>query len=301
MRDRIASLGGSLRVESAPGKGTRVVGSVPLRLAQLTPDVEMLLQRTTDALQDCFGLYRAMRDASGAVVDFVVEHLNDAACRDSGRPREQQLGRTLGSLEPGYLRSERFAWHRRALEAEGPTTLEDVQYERSERGRRLSKAYEVRAAPLGGGRLALTWRDITDRKHMEEELLLSEQRVSSAVQSAPLALYTMDSDLRYTWVFNGQAGFAGDETVLGRSDEELFGHAVAAPLTRVNRRALRGERVRTQVDVDLPRGRATFDISVEPLRDDDGRITGIAGAAYDITDAETAPLSLVGRLRRGAK
>ncbi|HKR98214.1 MAG TPA: histidine kinase, partial [Candidatus Dormibacteraeota bacterium] len=78
MRDRIVALGGRLTVESTPGEGTRITGTVPVGLAQLTPDVATLLQRATDALDDCFAIYRAVRDSDGVVVDFAVEHLNDA-------------------------------------------------------------------------------------------------------------------------------------------------------------------------------------------------------------------------------
>ncbi len=172
MRDRIASLGGRLTITSVPGEGTVVAGSVPVGLAQLTPDAEMLLQRATDALETCFAIYRGARDSSGAIIDFTVEHINDAACRDLDRTRESQLGRTLGYLDPDYLGSELFTWHRHALESDGPSSLDEVFYERSAEGRQLRKAYEVRAVPLDGARLAVTWREITERKRKEDELLL---------------------------------------------------------------------------------------------------------------------------------
>src|SRR3954454_7096677 len=103
MRDRIASVRGQTVLEPAPTGGTRVVGWVPVGLARLSPDVEMLLQRATDVFQDCFAIYNAVRDANGEPVDFVVEHVTDAACRDAGLPREVQLGRTLDQLRPAYL------------------------------------------------------------------------------------------------------------------------------------------------------------------------------------------------------
>ncbi|HXD58195.1 MAG TPA: histidine kinase [Thermoleophilaceae bacterium] len=182
MRDRIVSLGGRLTVESEPGRGTVVIGTIPVGLAQLTPDVEHLFQQATDALEDCFAIYKAVRDSGGEVVDFAVEHLNDAACRDAGRSRESQIGRTLGYLQPGYLQSDLFEWHRQALDADGPSSLEDATYERSVAGRRLRKAYEIRAVPVGGGRLALSWREITDRKLEENELLLQSAILERATE-----------------------------------------------------------------------------------------------------------------------
>ena len=290
MRDRIASAGGRLTIESQPGEGTSVSGSVPVGLTHLTPDVEMLFQRATDALDDAFALYRAVRDSQGTVVDFTVEHVNDAACRLAGRSREVQVGRTLEHLQPGYRQSELFAWHVRALEAGGPSSREDVRYEELAGSRRLLSAYEVRAAPLGGGRLVVTWREISERRAQQDALHLYEERVRLAVQGAPLVLYAMDLNLRYTWVFNDRVGLRGDERAIGRTDEELFGRVVARPLTRLNRRALGGQRAHGQVEVDFPDGRSNFDITVEPLRDQDGRVIGIAGASYDITPRARARL-----------
>jgi PAS domain-containing protein len=172
MRDRIVALGGRLTIDSSQGEGTRVIGTVPVGLTELTPDVERLFQRATDALDDCFAIYRAVRDSNGAVVDFTVEHLNDAACRYSGRPREAQVGRTLGYLDPEFFDSNLFAWQRAALDADGPSSLDEASYERGTDERRLQNAYELRAVPLGSGRLAVTWREITERKRHEDELLL---------------------------------------------------------------------------------------------------------------------------------
>jgi signal transduction histidine kinase len=382
MRDRIVSLGGRLTIESTAGHGTRVRGMIPVGFAQLTPDVEHLFQQATDALEDSFGIYRAVRDSSGQVVDFAVEHLNDAACRDAGRSREAQIGRTLGYLRPGYLQSDLFEWHRQALDAEGPSSLEDASYARGPGGRTLRKAYEVRAVPVGGGRLAVTWREITERKREENELLLqsailerategvcliraadgsivysnprfeemfgdsrfswgdqlgegtftqpmqrqdgpefwvetdvtafehpdygkvwvllhrdvtarkeaqealrlSEEQIRQAVEGSPLVLYTMDRALRYTWVLNPQAGLNGG-SVIGRTDEELFGREVGRELSRVNRRALSGIPVRARVEFDLESGTAAAEMSVAPLRFE-GRVVGVAGVAYDLTDRE---------------
>jgi PAS domain S-box-containing protein len=400
MRDRMVALGGRLTIESLPGRGTRVIGTIPVGFAQLTPDVEQLLQQATDALEDCFAIYKAVRDSNGQVVDFAVEHLNDAACRDTGHPREAQIGRTLGYLQPGYLQSDRFEWHRQAVDADGPSSLEDLSYERSSAGRRLRKAYELRGVAVGGDRLALSWRDITERKQKESELLLqstilertaegvclvraadgaivysnprfdemfgydrgelhrrhvselgweeeraagsyeqlmrrkdgtpfwsetdltefehpdygklwvavyrdvterkraqlalglSEEHVRLAVEGSPLVLYTMDRSLRYTWALNDQVGLNGAANVIGKTDEELFGPEAGRELSRINRRALSGVRVRAEVDLELEGTQATVDLAVAPLTRDDGRVVGVAGVAYDLTDR--------GRVRRFA-
>jgi PAS domain S-box-containing protein len=173
MMDRIATVGGTLRIDSVPGGGTRVAGRVPMMMPDHVPEeIERLVLRAADGLEDAMGIYRAVRTSSGAVVDFAVEHVNDAACKSVGLSREAQVGKTLGQLRPGYARSPTFRWHCDALASEAPVVREDHKYAGPAGSRRLEVAYEVRAAGLGADRLALVWRDITARKRTEHELRL---------------------------------------------------------------------------------------------------------------------------------
>jgi PAS domain S-box-containing protein len=173
MNDRVAAVGGMLRVDSVPGAGTRVAGRVPMMMPDHVPEeIERLVLRAADGLEDAMGIYRAVRTSSGTVVDFSVEHVNDAACKSVGLSREAQVGKTLGQLHPGYVRSPTFRWHCEALASDTPVVREECEYARAAGSRRLQIAYEVRAAGLGADRLALVWRDITARKRTEHDLRL---------------------------------------------------------------------------------------------------------------------------------
>jgi PAS domain S-box-containing protein len=172
MSDRVEAVGGKLRIDSVPGAGTRVAGRVPMLPDHVPVEIERLVLRAADALEDAMGVYRAVRTSSGKVVDFAVEHVNDAACRSEGLSREAQVGKTLGQLRPGYIRSPAFEWHCEALESETPLEREEYQYAGLPGNQRLQAAYEVRAAALGAGRLALVWRDISVRKRAEHQLKL---------------------------------------------------------------------------------------------------------------------------------
>jgi PAS domain S-box-containing protein len=219
MRDRIGAVGGRLAIESLPGEGTCVAGVVPIASVEWPPQVEQLLQRATEALEDCFGVYRAVRDARGEVVDFVVEHVNEAACLDMGFTREELVGRTLGQLLPGYPRSRALHWHREVLEQGTTDSREELSYEGvlGDR-RRLRRAYDVRAAPLGGGRLVLTWRDVTDHKRMEQQLRLLSTVLGRAAEGV-LLVRASDGTIVYA-----NPRFAA---ILGYEPGELDGRPVA--------------------------------------------------------------------------
>jgi PAS domain S-box-containing protein len=104
---------------------------------------EQRLRAATAASFDAFMFFDALRDESGAVVDFVVEHANDAACDERGIARDELVGRTLGELCPGFVGSAEFRWFRQVLEAgtADSRTLEG----------------DVRVAPVDGGRVVVTW------------------------------------------------------------------------------------------------------------------------------------------------
>jgi PAS domain S-box-containing protein len=179
MVDRVAAVGGKLRIDSVPGSGTRVAGHVPMLPDHVPVEIERLVLRAADALEDAMGIYRAVRTASGTIVDFAVEHVNDAACKIAGLSRTAQVGKTLGQLRPGYVRSPAFQFHCEALDSELPLVREDLEYVGSAGSRRLHTAYEVRAASLGAGRIALVWRDITVRRRAEHALQLRAQALRS--------------------------------------------------------------------------------------------------------------------------
>jgi PAS domain S-box-containing protein len=187
MRDRIGAMGGTMAIESHPGTGTRVMGAVPVAPIDLPPAIDSLLRRATDALPDCFAIYRAVTDTSGNVVDFAIEHMNDAARRELGAGPQELVGQTVGRLQPGYLRSKAFRWLRHIVELEVPGGREDKAYEALEgERRRLLQSSELRAAPLGGGRVVVVWRDVTEHARADEQLRLQSTVLRRAAEGVCL-------------------------------------------------------------------------------------------------------------------
>lgn len=64
-----------------------------------------------DRLPQPVAVFSAIRNEHGEIVDFRVEHVNAAACRDLQRPREDQLGRPLSGLvrDDSYVEACRAA------------------------------------------------------------------------------------------------------------------------------------------------------------------------------------------------
>jgi PAS domain S-box-containing protein len=219
MRDRLGAMGGTLAIESNFGRGTRVMGAVPVRPVELAPPIDRLLRQATDALSDCFAIYRAVTDERGNVVDFAVEHMNDAARRDLGVGAEEPVGQTLGRLQPDYLRSQAFRWLRHVVELEVPGGREVKAYEPlgGER-RRLLQSSDIRAAPLGHGRVVVVWRDVTEHARVDEDLRLQSTVLRRAGDGVCL-LRASDGVIVYA-----NRRFA---EIMGYEDGELDGRPVA--------------------------------------------------------------------------
>lgn len=138
--------------------------------------------------------------------------------------------------------------------------------------------------------------DITERKQAEKVLRETNETLRTLVQSSPLAIIALDPDGNVTrW--NTAA-----EHMFGWLESEVLGHFL--PIVsedkrnenlKLRERVLRGEAF-TNVEVQRrKKDGSPIDISIStaPLRDSQGRITGIMSVSADITDSKRAAEALL--------
>lgn len=111
---------------------------------------------------------------------------------------------------------------------------------------------------------------------------LKEQHFRVALLDTPVTVFNQDLDLRYTWVYNAQS-FA-NQSMVGKTDEELFSPEDAMVLTALKQRVI-GAGLLTREEISLTWGDKTYyyDMTLDPLYNSQGEITGITCAAMDIT------------------
>lgn len=124
--------------------------------------------------------------------------------------------------------------------------------------------------------------DVTPQKKIERELQQTKQRFELTLKGSPITVFIQDKDLRYVWTYNTQ--LEPENNPIGRTDDDLFGEAVAKELVSYKRRAMEMRHtVVREVDVPLNGRTQTFQIRIEPLLMAEGKVEGIASVAMNIT------------------
>lgn len=127
-----------------------------------------------DAMLDQVILARAIRDGSGAIVDFELDFANTAALTATGRTAEAVVGRRARELYPGLVSSGLYDRFCQVVETGVPWEAERLPYEdRAADGRVVSGWWNVQVMKVDDGYLAAS-RDVTDL--VEADRLAGEAR-----------------------------------------------------------------------------------------------------------------------------
>jgi PAS domain S-box-containing protein len=143
----------------------------------------------------------------------------------------------------------------------------------------------LRAAPDGARRrsdVVGLMLDVTERKTIEKALVPRDRRWQILAEQAPVIVYTLDRDLCFTSGIGAgmtALGLHPTGTLIGLPIEQYFHGVSARPVIDAHRSALAGATVLTRARWR----RRTFDLRVEPLRDEGGAFIGVVGVAVDVT------------------
>ena len=138
-------------------------------------------RRALDSILDLVVVERVVRDASGEIVDFEIEWMNDAPVDVARRSRDEMIGRRISELYPSLAGGELIAGYRRVVETGEPLVVPVLPYEDVIDGRRVSGFYTVQATKFEDGVLVAS-RDITplERSRLELEDALRELETAPA-------------------------------------------------------------------------------------------------------------------------
>ena len=269
------------------------------------------LTAAVESMLDCFGTYTAVRDDSGAIVDFRIEYVNAAACKNNLMTREEQVGRLLCEILPAHRESGLFADYCRVVETGEPLIREEVVYEDDYPAQHLMRCFDVRIAKLGDGFVA-TWRDVTERKRAEESYRLRAEELTALMDATPAAIWIAhDTDCRTitgSRVAHEMLRVPKGENLSKTAPEEnpvphfkvLKDGVELAPDELPIQQAARGAEIRDfEEEIVFDDGvRLHLFGNAMPLHGPDGEVRGAIGAFVDITQRKRAEEALKDSDRR---
>ena len=145
-------------------------------------------------------------------------------------------------------------------------------------------------------------RDISDRKraeqtiaHQADELAQTNALLKGVVEGSPDAIFVKDLDGTYVMMNRVGGALFGKrpEELIGRTDADLFGETVAAYIASSDREVLEGGMpALLEERLPFPRGELMLQTAKAPLRDYEGRTTGLLGIARDVTEVDRARRAL---------
>ncbi|WP_440950664.1 PAS domain S-box protein [Methanosphaerula subterraneus] len=198
-------------------------------LAESEAGARSFMENQIDPCAICETVY----SPDGTPVDIRLIEVNAALVRELGRPAADIVGRTAFEMLPELTRP----WFDRYLEVGRTGKATDFE----ESFPALGRWYRVTAFLVRGGRIAVMFRNITERKQAEEALRESEDRYRSLVENS------VDAVLLTTPDCSIHAANAGARRIFGMTEEELIrdGRNLIFDLSAPGRVAAHEERIRT--------------------------------------------------------
>jgi PAS domain S-box-containing protein len=115
------------------------------------------------------------------------------------------------------------------------------------------------------------------------ELAEANQRFNLALRASGVTVMTQDRDLVFTWISRSVYG-QSPETVIGKPQQEVIPEAALGPVTNLKRGVIEtGEPARGDIRIAYGGTVSWYDLTVHPLTDEFGGVTGIISGAVDIT------------------
>jgi two-component system, cell cycle sensor histidine kinase and response regulator CckA len=255
------------------------------RAEQALRDSHQRLQSILDAAPFGAHLYELRADG-----ELVFTGANQSADRILGVNNSQFVGRTIADAFPALAATDVPAMYRRTAAEGVPYDADQVDYD--EQG--IRGAFEVHALQTAPNRVAVFFRDITERKRAEQDLRRERDLVARITEGSPVGIMVLDRDGRIT--------FANDQAarILGVMKAQITQRHFDAPTWRIShydgspfpedalpfRRVMATRRPVFNVGhaIERPDGqRVLLSINGTPLIDAGGEVEGVVTTIEDVT------------------
>ena len=238
-------------------------------LKQQLQKQEERFRASVENMIDCFGIYSAIRDSAGQIVDFRFDYQN-AAAMQSNRMTDADMDKTICEMFPAFRETRLFAEHCQVVETGIPQAKDNSVYTDVFGGERLTKAYNLQIAKLDDGFTA-SWRDITAQKQLELSLTAANQQIATIWESMTDAYMTIDPDWRFTYANSTATQLINEllessiEEVIGKTYWDVFPWTVGTIVDREYHRAV-SDQVSVHFEIFYEPAETWFEINAYPSK-----------------------------------
>jgi PAS domain S-box-containing protein len=244
-------------------------------------EIKQLSRRNRDILE-------SINDAFFAVdSDWRFTYVNLQAERLLDRKPGDLIGKIIWEEYPGLIGSEFEKAYYQAVNERVSSMVTSFYPDHS-------RWYEVNSYPAPNG-ITIYFRDVTERVRAEKALRASEQQLRAIYDGTHeyIGLLTPEGILLETNRASLEFGNCRREEVVGKPFWECiwFQYTPGAPeyVRQAVAKAVAGEFVRWETPVITPSGKTmTFDISLYPVRSEEGEVILIVPEGRDITERKRA-------------
>lgn len=177
-----------------------------IKNAQLRQELQRSEERfrtSVENMLDCFGIYSAIRNETGEIVDFQVDYVNAAACEFNRMSQEEQQNKSLCKILLNFRESGLFNECCQVVKTGKPLAKESLTYTSFDSKQQLTKAVDIRITKMADGFVA-SWRDVTEKKQAEQRLQESQRFIERIAETTPGILYVYDLLEARNIYLNGQ-------------------------------------------------------------------------------------------------
>lgn len=232
-----------------------------------------------------FMIFRALRDAGGAIKDFIIDYANEASLRLSGRTSDEVLGVRLLTAFPGNGTDGLFDQYANVLET-GEALRMEVPYENDG----MTGWFHISAVRVDDG-IAVLWDNITLRKDQERQISHNARRLRNILNGVVAFIGSLTPEGLLSEANQPALDIANltRDDVIGKPFWETFwlsyDPTVQAQVKNAVELAGQGKTSRYDVKIRVAEGSFMFiDFQLAPLFDDAGNVVELIPSAVDITD-----------------
>lgn len=210
---------------------------------------------------------------------------------------QQYAGKPIEEIFPPLAETDVPAAYRLVASSGQNYETEQITY----KDQVIQGAFEVHAVQTGPQRMVAFFREITERKKMEEEVKASRANLLSLIENTTDSIFSVDRDFRLV-TFNRP---------FARSFQLVYGHPLKAGLTpdelvppreaelwrNFFSTTLRGERFIIPYQLSIQGEEHFFELSFNPI-ESEGQISGVSVFARDITERRRAEAAMQETERR---